>query len=59
MLVLWLVIACQILLQQKNAKIPLRYFVTTGIYNDSYTNEPHFYDIEHETVNSLEEIDLP
>ena len=43
----------------KNAKIPLRYFVTTGIYNDSYTNEPHFYDIEHETVNSLEEIDLP
>ena len=42
-----------------NAEIPLSYFVTTGIYNDSYTNEPHFYDSEHETVKSLEEIDLP
>ena len=40
-------------------KISISYFVTTGLYNDAETNEPHFYDIEHETVNSLEEIDLP
>lgn len=43
----------------KNAGIPLRYFVTTGIYNGSYMQEPHFNDVEHKTVASLNEIDLP
>lgn len=42
----------------ENAKIPLRYFVTTGIYNGSYEQEPKFNEIAHETVHSLKDIKL-
>ena len=41
-----------------NAGIPNRYFVTTGIYNGNYSDEPHFYDVKHKTVDSLTEIEL-
>lgn len=46
------------ILTAENAGISKRYFVTTGIYNGSYENEPHFYDTQHETVNSLVDIEL-
>ncbi|MGN0153213.1 MAG: D-glycero-alpha-D-manno-heptose-1,7-bisphosphate 7-phosphatase [Lachnospiraceae bacterium] len=42
----------------EKAGIQRRIFVTTGIYATSYKDEPHFEDVEHETVDTLSQIQL-
>lgn len=46
------------ILAAQNAGVSQRIFVTTGIYASDYYNEPHFNDVEHETVHSLCDIKL-